>query len=158
MIISIVSALAISIGVSYPDIADYFSDGPRAESGFSALMAITLILVIYFVLYFGLLRSPLKVTINREGIHYSCFPFLRSTKTLQWKDVKSIQVVKVDPISDFGGYGYRMVPKKRKGFIMNGEQALEIERADMNIPYYLTIDDGVMANKAIEHYFKGEQK
>ena len=46
----------------------------------------------------------------------------------------------VDPFADFGGWGYRVRPGSRTGFVVRKGEALEVERGD-GTAWVVTVDD-----------------
>ncbi|MFP3593371.1 hypothetical protein [Chryseobacterium sp. SIMBA_038] len=62
--------------------------------------------------------SILKLNLNKNYFEYSLFPFTFTSKKLEWNDINEIQIVKVNPLFDFGGWGIRLSKKYGKSFIM----------------------------------------
>ena len=67
--------------------------------------------------------------LDSKGIHYKYRPIIWNEKTIPWKEVKNIQVKSVSPLSDFGGWGYKLgFKQKGTGIILSGDHALFITR------------------------------
>jgi hypothetical protein len=45
-------------------------------------------------------------------------------KKIRWDEIKEIQLVHTDPISDFGGWGVRLSRKYGKAFITGGQEII----------------------------------
>lgn len=151
---SLTFALIIILAIGYAPLSDYFSDGPQAEEGAEVLSSLFVVLSVFALMYFILFRYPLYVRIDFEGVHYKAFPYVRKLKSIKWKEISEIRIVNVEPLSQFGGWGYRVVPSVRKGIIMGGGPGLRIISSAHKLPYTLTINNEAMAKKAIEQYHK----
>jgi hypothetical protein len=46
---------------------------------------------------------------------------------MPWHDIKSVTEETVNPLGDFGGWGYRFTFKGKRGIIMGNGQAVKIE-------------------------------
>jgi len=84
--------------------------------------AVILILVpgSVFVLFYIL---SLKTRIDTEGIHYRFFPFHFREKTISWSKVEMGEVIKYNPIGDFGGWGIKY-GRKGKAYNVSGNMGL----------------------------------
>ncbi|TNE30433.1 MAG: hypothetical protein EP346_03680 [Bacteroidetes bacterium] len=147
-------AVVIILAVGHGPILEYFQDGPNAEKGAEVLTSLGFVVGVFLLMYLLLFRYPLYVRIDFEGVHYKAFPYVRTLKTIKWREIAEINTVTVEPLSEFGGWGYRIVPKVKRGIIMRGGSALRIVSSAHKTPYFLTITDGAMAKKAIDQYYK----
>jgi hypothetical protein len=68
--------------------------------------------------------SLLKLNLNKNYFEYSFSPFTFTSKKIDWADIQEIQIVKTDPIFDFGGWGIRLSRKYGKSFIMGNNDIL----------------------------------
>jgi hypothetical protein len=68
------------------------------------------VLVIVLLLFsIGLIYIfRLRTTIDERGIHYRFLPFHKTTKTISWKDLEDCEVRKYSPLSEYGGWGYKL--------------------------------------------------
>lgn len=82
----------------------------------------TLFLAAVFYLVF---LMPAEVKINRSGVHYRYKPWVRKWKTFKWSEIKSVEEKSIEPIGDYGGYGYRITLKGNKGIVMNAEKGVK---------------------------------
>lgn len=71
----------------------------------------------------------LKTKIDEYGIHYQFFPIHLKFKTFYWNDIKKVEVIKYNPLVDFGGWGVRYTFSKKKGITYNvsGNIGIQIE-------------------------------
>jgi len=76
-----------------------------------------------------ILFFKLKTRIDEKGIHYSFFPFQPRTKTLQWSEIRSATVRKYAPISEYGGWGYKGIIRRKKGraISVSGDIGIQLE-------------------------------
>jgi hypothetical protein len=49
----------------------------------------------------------LHVTINTEGITYKYPPFHIKPKQMPWANIESAELMKINPLKEFGGWGLR---------------------------------------------------
>ncbi len=49
----------------------------------------------------------LHVTINTEGITYKYPPFRNKPTALPWENIQSIELMRINPLKEFGGWGLR---------------------------------------------------
>lgn len=148
------SSLLIIVAAGHQQLYDYFNEGPLAEDGAEVLQAIALIVGVFVGIHLLIFIHPSYVRIDSLGIHYKAFPFVPKEKSILWKQVNSVSIVNVEPLTEFGGWGYRSVPNSKKGIIMKGGPALRIESSVYKKPFYLTIDDQDKALKALGRFHK----
>ncbi len=79
------------------------------------IVYITVPLLLLFIFSF------LKLNLNKNYFEYSFFPFTLKTKRIQWDEIQEVQIVKTDPIFDFGGWGVRLSKKYGTAYIGNNE-------------------------------------
>lgn len=150
---SALSSLLITAAVEREALSDYFINGVRYEEGFEVVLTLIGLLVLNLALYFIFLRQPLVVRMNPEGIHYFCFPYLRRERSIGWREIENADIVEIHPLTDFGGWGYRMNwGKKKRGYVMKGGPALRVIKKSDSIERIFTINDPEKAMKTIEHY------
>lgn len=91
-------------------------------------MPIVLLVIGGTLLLTGLLLFFLRQTIriDKEGVHFKQSPIHRTFRTIKWADIQSWKVYKISPLSDFGGWGYRLTAK-RTGYIIAGDYGLELK-------------------------------
>ena len=49
----------------------------------------------------------LDVTVNAEGITYKYPPFHNKPKQMSWANIESAELMKINPLKEFGGWGLR---------------------------------------------------
>jgi len=79
----------------------------------------------FILLLLAYLLIRLETIYTTDGIQYRLFPFHRKFRTLNWRDLHQIEIVKIRPIRDFGGWGIR----KNKGntaFTAQGNMTLSV--------------------------------
>ena len=83
--------------------------------------------VLSFILTYLILRTRLETRIQTDGIFVRFFPFHRSFKHYKWEEIREVNIRKYDPISEYGGWGYRIgVPGKGKALNVSGDVGLQI--------------------------------
>jgi hypothetical protein len=64
-------------------------------------------LVILAIVGLFIFAIKLHVTINTEGITYKYPPFHIKPKQLTWANIESAELMKINPLKEFGGWGLR---------------------------------------------------
>lgn len=78
-----------------------FGDSPMPDTG----LIIFVVLFLVFTFLFYLLK--LKTKIDEFGIHYHFYPIQTKHKSILWKNIESISVIKYRPIRNYGGWGIK---------------------------------------------------
>lgn len=73
-----------------------------------------------------LLSLKLKVQINSEEIRYQMLPFHRKARRIPWKEVTACQILKINALKEFGGWGIRR-GRLGKAYNPEGSIILHIE-------------------------------
>lgn len=157
LFVSAVVPILIIFGVGYDEYTLYRDTGEISPELEEMLQALVIILITYVSIYFVLFLPPLKVRINHEGIHYFCFPYLRKGKSITWKEIKNVEIVQVNPLGDFGGWGYRATWKGNRGYILKGGPAIKIERKASDKTMTLTINQAEQAQRVLNHYLQKQE-
>ena len=91
-------------------------------------LILVFILVFIFELTLFILFASLNLTtcIDRNGIRYRFFPFQLKFRTLAWEEIEHAEVLKYDPIRDYGGWGIRY-GKKGKALNVSGKMGLKLD-------------------------------
>lgn len=151
-----ITPLLIIFGLGYSDLQLYLSEGVLTDAASEMIISAFIIVITYALIYFFLFRPPLKVQIDERGVEYYCFPYLRKAKLHEWSDIEKIAVVDVDPLGEFGGWGFRIGWKLNKGYIMRAGPGIRIHRKSSTKSLTLTINDKHKAEQVISHYFTTE--
>lgn len=96
----------------------YFGNPTKPMSDTSFIIS-TSIMGLVFIMF---LLLKLKTEINREGISYSFFPFIRKRQFL-WKNIESAKVINYGFV---GGWGIRMSTKYGTVYNVNGKMGLQV--------------------------------
>lgn len=71
--------------------------------------------------------SLLTLHLTTSYFEYSFFPFTFTSKKIEWNEIKEIQIVKTNPLLDFGGWGIRLSGKYGKSFIMGNNNIVFLQ-------------------------------
>lgn len=85
-----------------------------------------LILFAWALVYFLLLSAHLKWSISKDSFEYSFFPFIRK-KSIPKNSITQLEIIKINPILDFGGWGIRYSRKYGRAYTTSGRHVLHIE-------------------------------
>jgi hypothetical protein len=94
----------------------------------------------FLILLVAYMLIKLETIYSSEGIQYRFFPFHRKFRMLYWKDLHAIEIVKIRPIRDFGGWGIR----KNKGnaaFTTQGNITLSVTESKSGKKTFIGIKD-----------------
>lgn len=77
-----------------------------------------------------LATAGIRLEFNPDVLLYKGTPFPFRKKMLLWEDAEKISIIKIDPMTDFWGWGYKKSAKYGWGHIYDSDTALFIERKD----------------------------
>lgn len=80
-----------------------------------SLAVVIIIVILMIVLMAVAMFLTVSLTIDAKEIQIKCI----STKRVKLKDIEKVEVIEVDPVKDYGGWGYRT--KKGKRAFINGD-------------------------------------
>jgi len=106
----------------------YFMNMPKegADPVFWYVMGSTTLLL--FAVVALVVTSKLSITIDGKSITYLYRPFMRRSKSIHWDEIQSYEVRKYSAVSEFGGYGYRKLPKADTVCLnVTGNQCLDMK-------------------------------
>jgi hypothetical protein len=81
----------------------------------------------------------LKITIDPKGITYQYLPFRNKPTTLTWENIETVELLKINPLKEFGGWGLRY-GKLGAAYTTRGKYILHI-KTQKKTPINLTIVD-----------------
>tara|TARA_R110000850_G_scaffold16697_1_gene51700 strand:+ start:38460 stop:38948 length:489 start_codon:yes stop_codon:yes gene_type:complete len=110
------------------------------------------ILATTFLVVFLLFALKLETTIDRQGIHYRFFPLINKQKNILWSEISKCYVTTYNPITDFGGWGFR-ISHKGKAYNVKGNKGIQLElKSGKNILFGTQKENE--AKNVINHYFE----
>jgi hypothetical protein len=109
-----------------------------AVSAEELILTLSLFLSFFIAIYFLVFTIPVLTQITQRGIEVKYRPWIWNWKVFPWHDIKSVTEENVDPIGDFGGWGYRFTfkveMKSGKLFVITTDRKVEFLR---NVAKYL---------------------
>lgn len=163
-----VSAPAGSIPLAAGERAAWFGTATMARGGLIVLVASLAVLVVMTVVFAALGEDSwwvlaaitlamalligamvvFRVRVNAQG--------LRVRSLLGWPNtriplgrIEKVETVQLDPLREFGGWGWRLAVDGRRGVVLRAGEALQITRADGRI-FVVTVDGASVAAAALE--------
>jgi hypothetical protein len=109
----------------------------ESDAGTTVSMWIELVLPVAFGPFVLLYRANLRIEARDNDLMLRLWPFHLRARTIPYKDMDSITITEISPITDFGGVGVRFQPSFYRwgirfdgpvGYIVDGRQAVRIER------------------------------
>lgn len=105
----------------------------------------TLLVPALFMLLYGLLYQQIRI--DERGILLRFTPFI--SRSYAWPQILRVDVVRIDPLSDFGGWGLKYSRRLQAwGYVLRGEDALRITLTDGK-QIYATVPDTAAAQQAV---------
>lgn len=99
-----------------------FGDKPISDS------VLILIAILIYLFMLTLFSIKLETMISPKGIQFGFKPFQRKGISYSWNEIQSIEVSKYNPLSDFGGWGWRISLKgKGQAYTISGNQGILIK-------------------------------
>jgi hypothetical protein len=94
-------------------------------------------LIILAIVGLFIYSIKLKVSIDQKGITYQYPPFRNKPTTIPWDDIQTIELLKINPLKEFGGWGLRY-GKLGTAFTTRGRHILHI-KTQKKTPINLTV-------------------
>lgn len=132
----------IAIMTLVPTLA--FADSENGMIGV-VIAGVTLLLIGGLLLSLGQ-----TVQVDKIGIHFKQTPIHRTFRTVKWTEIKAWKVTKLNALSDFGGWGYRLTPSK-VGYIIEGKYGLELKTKAKKLTV-LSVKNKEEVERAMEYF------
>ena len=106
----------------------------------------------FFLLLFVLLfTAHLDLKIDKQGISFRYFPFVLRWKTYRWEEIEELELKKIRPLRDMGGWGIRLVAGGGIAFTVSGNKVLKVLLKNGKIRY-LGLKDEKHIRNALQRY------
>lgn len=97
----------------------------NGDSMSNSNLLISNVILLVVTLLFAIMH--LDTIIKEDGICIRFFPFQLSLKKYPFSTIRSLVVTSYDPITEFGGWGYRFTFSGKKAINISGNQGIRIE-------------------------------
>ncbi len=114
------------------------------------LVAFLVMLVVFVLIFAIFINGQAEIRIDSQGFHYKYFPFVPSWKVIPWTEITEVKITPINPLTDFGGWGYRW-GRKGKGIILAGNRAIVISKAKGK-NFVFTTQQEQRALRELQHY------
>jgi hypothetical protein len=94
------------------------------------MICMSLAIVLLMVVLVLLLRVKLELYIDEEGIRFRYIPSRRQLVSYTWNQVASVEVLSVNPLSEFRGWGRKYSKKYGPGYLTQGDYILHVVLKD----------------------------
>ncbi len=119
---AIIIATMVTIVISVYDVYDATIIEQTSEFWMSAGIGIVISFIMFAVLFL-----KLETKIDERGVHYGFWPFQLNLKTAAWHEIEKCYVRTYSPLSEYGGWGYRISFKKHgKAYNVSGDKGIQI--------------------------------
>jgi len=82
-------------------LGESFGNKPMSDVKLMVITAITMLITVSFFFI------RLDTVINKEGVYFRMFPFHPRFKFIPWDNISQVDVRKINPIGELGGWGIR---------------------------------------------------
>ena len=108
----------------------WFGNDPMNNTGLiiTFLLVSALMSAIFLLFWF----VKLITVIDKSGISYRFFPFHSKDRRIDWSLIEKYEVVKYNPISDYGGWGIRY-GRNGKAYNVSGDKGLKSPYPDLAV-------------------------
>lgn len=89
-----------------------------------------------------------RVRVNAQGLRVRSLLGWPSTR-IPLDHIERIETVSLDPLREFGGWGWRLAVDGRRGVVLRAGQALQVTRTDGRI-FVVTVDGATVAAATLE--------
>lgn len=122
--------------------------------GFTEYLILVITLVFMALVYWLIFEIPAYTRIDRIGIHYKYQPWVWKYRLITWQDIERVDFKSISPISDYGGWGYRMgSEKKGNGIIMGSDGGFTIVKK-RGKPFTITTTRKHDAERSVKYWMK----
>jgi len=116
----VIISIGIILAMSPIILVDFMEENPKDVLNAAFL---TSAVVFIIVLFFLLIR--LNIRLDNTEIRIRFIPFIWKEKTLNWNEIKKVEVRKSKSIREFGGWGYR-IGKGKRAYTLYGHWGLDL--------------------------------
>lgn len=124
-------------------VAKTYHEQPTSEN----LIILLGMILLPVVTYSFFLHNQAKTRIDSLGVHYYYWPFVLRWRTINWSDIQKVHIKNISPLTDFGGWGYKL-GRKKKGIILSGDKAIYIHLKNEKV-FAITTNQPEQARSAI---------
>lgn len=103
-----------------------------------------------------LLVLKLKTVIDERGISYQFFPIHRNSKLVAWSDLEECYTREYKPISEYGGWGYRLTFGGINALNVKGNKGIQL-KFKSGKKLLIGTQNPKDAQVVINRYFKNER-
>jgi len=97
------------------------------ENSTMRFVELVTVLGTYLVFTLPIFFFKLITRVDEKGIHYRFFPLQRKSKSVLWEEIQKAYVRKYDPISEYGGWGFKGGFRRKKGRAINTKGNIGIQ-------------------------------
>ncbi len=114
----ILAIIVIGVGTAY------YATINAEES--TAVIVSIISLIITVPLVFALLSLRLETRIDEKGVFTRFRPFGFTRRYYNWKEIEDIYVRTYDPLTEYGGWGFRGVGRDNKAYNVAGNTGIQL--------------------------------
>jgi len=76
--------------------------------------------------------SKLRLSISSTGVSFNYRPFINKQITYTWDQIQSVLLLRIDPLTEFNGWGKRYSKQYGKGYLTKGDHVIHLVLKDGN--------------------------
>ncbi len=104
-------------------------DHPASDNAVIAIFLFMMLLLGFF------LAAHLDLQIDKNGIAFRFWPFHFKWRKYAWDDVEELEIQRIRPIRDMGGWGIRVVSNGGIAYTVSGHYAIKLKLKNGKIRY-----------------------
>ena len=108
-------------------------------------------IIVFLIAIVICMIAKLDLKMDSKGVSFTYPPFLNQKEVYLWSDIKSIELVKFDAMTEFGGWGNKHSSKFGNGYLTSGKFGLCITNTKLE-KTTVTVLDTLKAKEIISLY------
>ncbi|MDV7185707.1 hypothetical protein R3X25_00315 [Lutibacter sp. TH_r2] len=122
--------IVLIIGLIAPILTITNQWSEKTDKNLISNLDLLLPLVIFILVVSFILIIKLKTRIDKDGIKYQFYPIQLKYKTITWAEIEKAYVRKYNPISEYGGWGFKggfFFVKRGIAYNISGNIGIQLE-------------------------------
>ncbi len=90
------------------------------------IWVLPLVIIIEVAIWFSIFKSNFHFELGKDKLEYKYPPFIKN-KIINYREIQSCRIRKINVFKEFGGWGYRIGWKRKTGYIFQDGRGLELK-------------------------------
>lgn len=93
---------------------------------------LSIFLLIHLLILIVMVVNQLQLFITETGISFTYRPLVNMQITYRWDQIQSVQLLRIDPLKEFNGWGKKYSKQYGKGYLTKGNHVIHLILKDGN--------------------------